>query len=1040
VNNAPGLATVPLTKKVYAFYTRHGLLRTFLRAAERVTGRRLLAPPRPRRSDGMATVVLDSVLNAGPNDSVIRLPPGQAAIQEFGLQLDEILELDLYLDVHGEFDQGMVLLAGEKGNVIHQEFIQPGRVRNGSYALSFDKTIDVRRAGPLRLMLCNCGKRGEVRLRLAGSHPDLTEARHHVVHDRDPSEFVARMNGNGGSLLTGSLALRLAGRSSSALATYHRCAVPKRWQQIDLKLGELYTAGLRASWFSQASLASPKEATVKRIRTAANSANGSIPVLFLGSRIQPTTALELVREAQSQRIPIVGVVHRGDGRDTQDDGLTLAITQLAHWSDLLLVERNEHAWTLKGYTRSAWLCDMTRSRSLDQDLQRWLSDYRARIRPSISVVTILYKRASAIPEVLRSYFRQSYEGDIEIIFVDDASPDNSAEIVEQEFDKARKSGLYARVPKHKVIRNASNQGNCISRNIGIAQAQGDVVVVIDSDCMLNRDFLRLHAEAHSFNDCDVVIGPINIESDGRNPTKWLEQLESRPDIAAQQALPQYGLNRAAFMNCITRNFSIGRHLIKETLFDPVFSYSADPSSGFGWEDVEMGYRLYKRGGRIKYISDAFSVHISHEPKEPDRLKPARSIRNFRRLVEKHSDIRIEARDWIRETFATIEEWFNNVHVPPNDDVEAVRRLLYDDAEPKARMAGGGAKTRKTLRILTYRWHVAHQYELYKLGHHFSLVNDLDTPLTNGWDFGVRPLPDNTHFISHKSIRESDFDLAILHFDENVLSPENTNGVLGPEWGAAFRWFMEHVRLPKVAICHGTPQFYGQYNPGYDKPDLMEVIERARRKLVEYLGDTLVICNSHQAQGEWGFRRSRVIWHGFDPTELPPATYERGILSPMGPLVLSRPHYRGYVLYKKVFADFPAEFLPSSLFVPDPSPLYHRNQFATWKYRNYVDEIRRYSVYFNPTLRSPMPRARGEPMMCGVVTVSAKNHDVDMFIKNGINGFYADEPAELKEQLLFLLRNPVAAREIGAAGRRTALETFNIDRYLGDWRNVIQSLV
>jgi hypothetical protein len=335
--------------------------------------------------------------------------------------------------------------------------------------------------------------------------------------------------------------------------------------------------------------------------------------------------------------------------------------------------------------------------------------------------------------------------------------------------------------------------------------------------------------------------------------------------------------------------------------------------------------------------------------------------------------------------------------------------------------------------------VPHQYELYKSGHDFALVRDLGASMTSSWDLHQRPLPDNARFISKDSINENDFDLAILHFDENVLSWENCNGMLGPDWGAAFRWFRENIKLPKVAICHGTPQFYGQYNPSYDKPDLMRVIEAARQMLVDYLGDTLVICNSHQANREWGFRRSRVIWHGFDPTELPPATYERGILSPVGPLVLTRPHYRGHFLYKKVFADFPPEFLPSELSVPDPSPLYHGNQFATWKYRNYVDEIRRYSIYFNPTLRSPMPRARGEPMMCGVVTVSAKNHDVDMFIKNGINGFYADEPAELREQLLFLSRNPVAAREIGAAGRRTALDLFNIDRYLEDWRDVIQSV-
>ncbi len=339
-------------------------------------------------------------------------------------------------------------------------------------------------------------------------------------------------------------------------------------------------------------------------------------------------------------------------------------------------------------------------------------------------------------------------------------------------------------------------------------------------------------------------------------------------------------------------------------------------------------------------------------------------------------------------------------------------------------------------MLTYRWHVAHQYELYKLGHDFHLIVDLPTRATNRWDLRQRPLPENASFVTKASAKSADYDLAIVHFDENVLSPRNSNGVLGPYWGHAFRYLMEEVDVPKIAVCHGTPQFHGQYTPGYDKPDLLQVIEPARRKLVDYLKDTLVICNSHQAQAEWGFRRSKVIWHGFDPMEFPPATYEKGILSPLGPAVSARPHYRGYDLYKQVFADFPAQYAPSTLFVPDPSPLYAGNAFAVWKFRNYVDEIRRYSVYFNPTLRSPMPRSRGEAMLCGLVTVSANNHDVDRFIRNGVNGFCSNDPGELREQLLFLCRNPEAARRMGSEGRRTALKTFHVDRYLEDWRETI----
>jgi hypothetical protein len=421
----------------------------------------------------------------------------------------------------------------------------------------------------------------------------------------------------------------------------------------------------------------------------------------------------------------------------------------------------------------------------------------------------------------------------------------------------------------------------------------------------------------------------------------------------------------------------------------------------------MGYRLYRRGARIKHVGDAFSVHVSHPPSVPEAEKPARSLRNFQRLLAKHPDLQLEARRWVGPTGERIRRW--------------------GAAPPRAR---------KKLRVLTYRWHVAHQYELYKLPHEFHLAGGLGSPMTQSWDFACRPLPPNAAYRPLRSLRIADYDLAILHFDENVLSPENCNGVIGPEWGAAFRWFMENVRLPKIAVCHGTPQFHGQYDMHYAGADLMQVIEPARRRLVDYLGDTHVVCNSYQAQQEWGFRRSSVIWHGFDPTELPPSTRERGILTPMGPLMLSRPHYRGYFLHQKVFEGFPPEHAPASLEVPDPSPLYEGNAYALWKYRNYVDELRRFAVYFNPTLRSPMPRGRGEAMMCGAATVSARNHDVDLFIENGVNGFYAAEAGELREQLLFLCRNPAAAARMGDAGRRTALDIFNHDRFLADWQRLI----
>ncbi|MBS0150365.1 MAG: glycosyltransferase [Nitrospira sp.] len=661
--------------------------------------------------------------------------------------------------------------------------------------------------------------------------------------------------------------------------------------------------------------------------------------------------------------------------------------------------------------------------------------YRKRHLPMFSVVSVLYGKAKQLQPVLESYFRQSYEGEVEIVFVDDQTPDDSERVIAQCIQTAKQSGRYRKLPLIRVIRNEKNLGNCVSRNRGIREAQGDVIIVIDADCMVNKDFLRCHADAHSFDDCEVVIGPFNLETHWRDPLTVLEEYESKLERVLADSLPQDWMNDRSFLNCITRNFSIKTSFVREELFDPAFSYSKDPESGFGWEDVEMGYRLYMRGARIKYVSEAFSLHISHPPSVDERSKPLRSLRNYRRLFEKHPELVYVARRWALDMYENICAWGDKYELPKNDD----RRVL-DSMFQRSVPQPFSVKRNRPLRILTYRWHVPHQYELYKLPYQFTLITDAGTAMTQSWELRHRPVPNNVQFSSRDELDVRDFDLAILHFDENALAPERTNGVIGGDWGKSFKWFQQNVDLPKVAICHGTPQFYGQYDIKYDGADLMQVMEDERCRVVDFLGDVLVITNSYQAQREWGFMNSKVIWHGFDPSEFPPSTYEKGIISPFGPLVLSRPHYRGFFIYEKVFLKFPRDYPPATLYVPDPDVLYKGNNYAIGMFQNYVHELRRYSVYFNPTLRSPMPRARGEAMLCGLATVSAKNHDVEMFIKNGINGFYADDVDELREHLLFLMKNPVSAKKIGMEGRQTAADVFNHDRYLAEWEATLSKLI
>jgi glycosyltransferase involved in cell wall biosynthesis len=205
--------------------------------------------------------------------------------------------------------------------------------------------------------------------------------------------------------------------------------------------------------------------------------------------------------------------------------------------------------------------------------------------------------------------------------------------------------------------------------------------------------------------------------------------------------------------------------------------------------------------------------------------------------------------------------------------------------------------------------------------------------------------------------------------------------------------------------------------------------------VELLQDVQVVLNSWEAYDQWRFKRARVIWHGFDPQEFPAATYERDVLS-HGP-DRNRPHYRGSAEFERV-----REALGPDIAIEAEhhlgAPLFPRdsNAYACANFRSYVDHIRSFTAYLNTTRRSPMPRSRGEAMMCGVVPVTLRNQDADHFIRHGVNGFYSDSPEELAGYLRFLCRNKEAARKIGRQARLTAMELFNHDRYLNEWTKLL----
>lgn len=123
---------------------------------------------------------------------------------------------------------------------------------------------------------------------------------------------------------------------------------------------------------------------------------------------------------------------------------------------------------------------------------------RANNIPAISVIVPVFGVEQYIERCVRSLMEQTIDN-IEYIFVDDATPDRSIEIL-----KNTVADYPARLPYVKILHQPENQGVASARNRGLAEANGNYIYYCDSDDYLSRQMLEsLYAEAEK-RDLDLV--------------------------------------------------------------------------------------------------------------------------------------------------------------------------------------------------------------------------------------------------------------------------------------------------------------------------------------------------------------------------------------------------------------------------------------------------------------------------------------------------------------------------------------------------------
>ena len=119
-------------------------------------------------------------------------------------------------------------------------------------------------------------------------------------------------------------------------------------------------------------------------------------------------------------------------------------------------------------------------------------------RPLVSILIPVYNVEAYIERCARSAFEQSYQN-LEFIFVDDASPDASIQVLQRvivDYPDRRDS--------IKILHHDRNRGLAAARNTAIAACHGDFVMHVDSDDWLEPEAAKLLVCRQQATHADIV--------------------------------------------------------------------------------------------------------------------------------------------------------------------------------------------------------------------------------------------------------------------------------------------------------------------------------------------------------------------------------------------------------------------------------------------------------------------------------------------------------------------------------------------------------
>lgn len=302
------------------------------------------------------------------------------------------------------------------------------------------------------------------------------------------------------------------------------------------------------------------------------------------------------------------------------------------------------------------------------------------------------------------------------------------------------------------------------------------------------------------------------------------------------------------------------------------------------------------------------------------------------------------------------------------------------------------------RILDWYVHQGHQYEFFKGDHEFFLVHP------NGskpkWNSDHRPLGKNVHLISEERAKALNFDIVIIRT---------------PIPSKRYRYFIQKGAAP-IAVIQTT-------DPIWLPRDIKHVVWNSRAAMKARLG---FYKNRHQ----------HYIVHGYDPDEFFPMGLEKnGRVLTVANHFKKRDHIMGFDTWKHVKRAMPDCDVIGSKNEEIPGSIGHLSSLD-----DLVRTYNEYSIYFNPTRLSAMPRSRAEAAMCGMPIVTTMHYDFKRYYRPNKDALMSNDKKLLALYIKKLSESEQMRIDFGSRAREIAIKNFHIKDFLAHWQQIFDRAV